>query len=503
MSWPVSSADRGDGMPQKFYITTPIYYVNAEPHIGHAYTTIVADVLARWHRLGGARVFFLTGTDEHGEKVQRAAEAAGQTPRQFCDRIAGKFRDAWKALDIRYDHFIRTTDPAHVAAVQRALTILHQNGHIYKGTYRGLYCVGCERYLTPSELVDGRCPDHLTEPKIMSEESYFFRLSAFQQALLRKIESGEMAIGPEARKNEVLSFLKKNRLEDISISRSKVTWGIPLPWDPTKTAYVWMDAFLNYITGIGWPDKRFARHWPADLHLIGKDILRVHTTIWPAELLAIGLETPRRFFAHGYFTIGGQKMSKSLGNVVDPVALAEKYPVDAVRYFLIREFPLGEDGDFSGEALRQRMNGELVSDLGNLVSRVLALCEKNSTVKIEGEPILENKLNLKKISSHMEKLELHHAVDEIFNVVRACNAYINQTEPWKKKGKELGNILYNLVEGLRIIAILISPFMPATAENITSQLGVRPGMLKDAKFRKFSGKPKKGPHLFEKMDPEK
>lgn len=484
---------------KKFYLTTPIYYVNDVPHLGHAYTTIAADVIARWHRLKGEDVFFLTGTDEHGEKIQQAAEKAGKEPKKFCDEIAKKFKNAWKALNISYDHFIRTTDEYHVKAVVKALQTLYKNGYIYKGKYQGLYCVGCEKYLTESELIDGKCPDHLKEPKVLSEDSYFFSLSKFHTILLNKIEKGEMVINPDVRKNEVVSFLKNNKLEDISISRSKVKWGIKLPWDENLTSYVWIDAFLNYITGIGWPNKIFEKYWPADLHLIGKDILRVHATIWPAELLAIGLKVPKQFFAHGYFTINDQKMSKSLGNVVDPVELSKRYSVDAVRYFLIREFPFGEDGDFSEKAMVNRINGELVGDLGNLIYRVLTLAEKFKG-KIDGKPELERKLNLSKIEELMGGYKLNEALEEVWKFIRETNKYVNENEPWKLEGKELSNVLYNLLEACRLISILTSPFLPETAEKINKQLTIKEGKLKDCKFKKFSGKIKKGEYLFKKVE---
>ncbi|MBI2084383.1 MAG: methionine--tRNA ligase [Candidatus Aenigmarchaeota archaeon] len=484
---------------KKFYITTPIYYVNAEPHLGHAYTTIAADAIARWHKLKGEDVFFLTGTDEHGEKIEQAAQAAGKTPKRFCDEIAKNFKGAWKALNISYDNFIRTTDVNHVKAVEKTLKMLHGSGYIYKGKYEGMYCVGCERYRTESELVDGKCPDHLKKPEVVSEESYFFSLSKFHNILYQKIKHGDIEIKPDSRRNEILSFLENNKLEDISISREKVKWGIKIPWDDSHTTYVWVDAFLNYITGIGWPNKRFEEYWPADLHLIGKDILRVHATIWPAQLLALGLKAPKKFFAHGYFTIDGQKMSKTLGNVVDPVKLAKEYSSDAVRYYLLREFPFGEDGNFSEREFILKINGELVADLGNLIYRVLTLAEKFKG-NIEGQPELDKHLHLDELEHYMENLELHKAIETIWEFVRATNKYINIKEAWKLKDKELSQVIYNLLEACRIISILVSPFMPDTSEKINKQLGVKAGGLKDCKFGEFTGKIKRGGYLFEKVE---
>jgi len=478
---------------EKFYVTTPIYYINDVPTVGSAYTTIVADILARWHRLKGYDVFFLTGLDENSIKTVQAAKKQGFSDIQkYADTMAKKWKAVWKELNISYDGFIRTTEERHKKFVVKFFQKMFKTGDIYKGTYRGLYCQGCEAFLTESELENGLCPNHKTKPESISEENYFFRLSKYQNELLAHIKNTPEFIQPTSRRNEILSFLKDG-LKDVSVSRPRIEWGIPLPIDKNHFFWVWYDALLNYGSGI---DKKY---WPAELHLIGKDLIRFHCLIWPAMLMSAGKKLPKSIFAHGFFTVNGQKMSKSLGNAIDPIHISKKYSVDGLRYFLIREIPFGEDGDFSEESLKARINGELLSGLGNLVSRVLALAEK-SKAGIKGKPELEKKLNLKKMSSKMEKLELHHALDEVFNFVRACNAYINEKEPWKLEGKELGNVLYNLLEGLRIIAILIEPFIPETSEKINKQLGVKAGLLKDAKFRAFKGKPKKGEHLFKKVE---
>jgi methionyl-tRNA synthetase len=486
---------------KKFYITTPIYYINDVPHIGSCYTTIIADILARWYKLKGFDVFFLTGTDENSQKNVDAALKQGETDIQkYVDKMAKIWRETFEKLGIQFSDFIRTTEERHIKAVIEFFNKVYKNGDIYKGKYVGYYCVGCEAFIPKSDLVKDKCPIHKTRPQLLEEENYFFRASKYKQKLLEYIEKHPEFIQPEARRKEVIEYIK-TAFGDISISRQKQKWGIKFPIDKTQIFYVWFDALINYLSGIGYgrDEKLFNKYWPADLHLIGKDIVKFHCALWPAMLLSAGLPLPKTIYAHGFLTVNKEKISKSLGNVIDPVYLAEKYSVDALRYFLIREIPFGEDGDFSEKALIARINGELVSDLGNLVYRVLSLAEKFEG-KIEGEAELEEKLNLKKIDEYFDKLELHNALNEIWSFVRATNKYINEKEPWKLKGKELGKVIYNLLEALRIISILISPFMPETAEKINEQLGVKAGLLKDCKFRKFEGKIKKGEYLFKKVE---
>lgn len=479
----------------KFYVTTPIYYVNDVASIGHAYTTIAADVLARWHRLMGNNVFFLTGLDENSQKTVAAAKKLGvKDIKKYTDDMAKKWQHVWKVLEISNDGFIRTSEERHKKVVDTFFMKVHAKGDVYKGKYEGLYCNGCEDFVKETDLIQGKCPYHKTQPKKISEENYFFKLSKYEKQLLDYITKNPHFVEPEARRNEVVSFIKQG-LKDISISRPDVEWGIPLPIDKKHSFWVWFDALLNYISGA-------PKYWPADLCLMGKDIIKFHCIIFPAMLMSAEYKIPRQMFAHGFLTVNGQKMSKSLGNAIDPLALSERYGVDTLRYFLMREIPFGQDGDFSEEALKQRLNNELNNDLGNLVSRVLTLAEKNFK-EIKKTPVdttLSAKFDLQKITALVDKLELHNALAEIWHFVNEANKYVNEQKPWESKGETLAQQIYTLLEALRIISIVVSPFIPGTAERINNQLHIKPGTFKDCTFGVVSSYTiKKGENLFSKV----
>ena len=481
----------------KFYITTPIYYVTDVPHIGHAYSTIAADIAARWHRLRGDRVFFLTGTDEHGDKVQEAADAAKEDPKAFVDRISQRYQDVWKRLNISYDRFIRTTDPDHIDTVTKFISKLIENGDVYKGQYEGWYCVPDESFFTDLQLKDGRCPDCGREVKKVKEDSYFFKLSKYQDKLLDLYKQNEGFLSPKLRRQEVINRVEGG-LKDVSMTRTTVKWAAPFPGDKDHFVYVWIDALINYISALGWPDGTFKEFWPADVHIIGKEINWFHSVIWPAMLMSAGMEPPKMVFAHGWWTVNGKKMSKSLHNFIDPIEIVDKYSVDSLRYFLMREMPLGEDGDFSEDSLKARINGELVADLGNLIYRVLTLAEKFDG-KIDGSADLEKYLDVVKIDESMEKLDTYGALNGIWAFIRASNKYINDNKVWGLKGEQMSNAMYNLLEACRILSILLQPFMPDTARSMSQQLGTDLGTLKDCKFGAFTGKPKRGEMLFKKV----
>ena len=489
---------------KKFYLTTAIPYVNANPHIGHTLEFVQTDVIARYRKLLGESVFLTTGADENSLKNVQAAEEAGIPTAELCRRNAETFKKLGLKIGLSFDSFLRSSiKEDHWTGVHKLWELCKRSGDIYKKKYRGLYCVGCETFYTESELVNGLCPEHKKKPDVVEEENYFFRLSKYQKRIEKLIETDALKIVPETRKNEVLSFVKQG-LEDFSISRSverAKVWGVPVPGDDSQIIYVWFDALNIYQTSVGFgkDEKLYKKWWPADLHVIGKGIIRFHAVYWPAILLSAKLALPKSILVHGYITVESQKISKSLGNAIDPFKLLEKYPSDALRYFLIKEIPVANDGDFSEKALVNRINGELVDDLGNLVYRVLSLAEKFKG-KIEGKPELESRLNLEKIKNLMEDYKLNEALEEIWRFIRATNKYINENEPWRLKGKELGNVLYNLVESCRVISILISPFLPDTAKKINEQIGVRAGKIKDCKFGKFSGKLKKGAYLFKKIE---
>ena len=457
---------------EKFYVTTPIYYANDKPHIGSAYTTVAADVLARFYRNAGVSTFFLTGTDEHGSKIEQAARAAGQAPEDFTREMAAKFSFAWDQLGIAPDDFIRTTEERHTKAVVKFLETLKDSGKLYEGAYEGLYCIGHEAFINESDLDShGFCPDHGTKPEKLREKNWFFKLSEFGELLSERIDSGELGILPESRKHEVLSFIKGG-LEDVAISRPNVKWGIRLPWDETQTVYVWVEALFNYISALGFPSgENYKKFWPADLHVMGKDIIRFHCVIWPALLQAAGLAWPKKIFAHGFFTIDGKKISKSLGNAIDPNDLVAKYGADAVRYFLLREIPFGQDGDFSIEKLEARYEGDLANGLGNLFSRLTTLVAQN----LDGElpDIVASPRNFDEVNQLTENLKFHEALARIWEEIAWANKYIDETKPWetaKKNEKLFKEVISSLVALLCEIAKNLAPFMPETAEKIRSGL---------------------------------
>ncbi|MFH1586298.1 MAG: methionine--tRNA ligase [Candidatus Diapherotrites archaeon] len=472
---------------------------------GHAYEKTVSDVQARWHKLKGEEVFFLTGTDEHGMKIQRAAEKEGKKPKEFVDEKTALFKELCKKWNISYDRFIRTTDKQHEKVCQEIFQKVLDKGDIYLGNYEGLYCTDCERFYLEKDLIGGLCPIHKKPAENVKEPSYFFKMGKYQKQLLDYFDKNPDFISPRSRRQEIINRVNEGLL-DLSVSRATFDWGIPLSNDGKHVIYCWFDALLNYISGIDYGTKKFDKYWPADVHNIGKDILWFHSVIFPIMLFAAGIEPPKKVFVHGFInTETGEKMSKSLGNVIDPIALANEFGVDPVRYFLLREIPFGEDGFFSLSGLATRNNNELANELGNLLNRTIVLIEKNYKGKIPAgktDSELQKKLDLKKIEKLLDKFELHTALGEIFVFISACNKYINDKEPWKLKGKELDNVLYGLADSLRIISILISPFIPNSSEEINKQLGVNTGLLKDCKFNllKAGTKVKKGEVLFKKIE---
>ncbi|CAI4032611.1 Methionine--tRNA ligase [Nitrospira tepida] len=520
-------------MDRPFYITTPIYYVNDVPHIGHAYTTIAADVLARYHRLRGRQVFFLTGVDEHGQKVQQAAAKAGIDPQAYCDKLAPQFERLWQRLNISNDAFIRTTDKQHQEIVQRYLRELFERKLIYSDQYTGWYCTFDERFWTEKDVVDGLCPDCKRPVEQLSERNYFFKMGQYQDRLITHIKQHPDFILPTSRRNEVLGFLESQKLGDLSISRpkSRLSWGIELPFDPDYVTYVWFDALVNYVSALEYlPEEKPAGNhfWPADVHLVGKDILTTHAVYWSTILMALGLDLPKTIFAHGWWTVDGEKMSKSRGNVVDPNVMIERFGTDAFRYFLLREVPFGQDGDFSEAAMVGRINSDLANGLGNLLSRTLTLIERFSEGQVPEcrfpDDQFTEDLNLAGhdahaySDNHFSSLEFNRVLELIWKIVQACDQYIEKTAPWvlakdQNKKVQLNRVLYRAADTLRLLCIHIYPFMPQTAEEMARQLGL--SISFEDKFKKTpvtelfwnrfpaNTKVNKGNPLFPRIEPNK
>ena len=507
-----------------YYITTPIYYASGDLHIGHCYTTVICDAISRFKRMNGYDVFYLTGTDEHGQKVEQKAIKEGKTPKQYVDEVVDKIKDLWKLLDIKYDKFIRTTDDYHEKTIQKIMEKLLANGDLYKGAYEGWYCTPCESFWTESQLKDGKCPDCGREVKLMKEESYFFRLSKYQDRLVKYYEENPEFISPKSRMNEMINNFIKPGLKDLCVSRTSFKWGIPLTFDPNHVVYVWVDALSNYITALGYlqeNDENFKKYWPADLHMVGKEIVRFHTIIWPAILMALDLPLPKQVYGHGWLLLGGDKMSKSKANVVDPHFLVERYGIDAMRYYLLREIPFGSDGTYTNEMLIKRINTDLANIYGNLVHRTLAMLEKyyGGVIPAPG-PMTEldeeckamcEKL-LDKCIEDMDKLDAPRALSNIMDVLTRANKYIDETAPWtldKSGDKErLGTVMYNLCEMIRVANVMLQPYLTESPKKVFEAFGIPQDKQTFESVEKFGGtipntQTTKMPPLFVRIDEAK